>query len=304
MDEKKLHILKIAGLVVFNLVCIFSIIYVITTASNRDQTVSQEPEATVVSEFESASPVAGARAVKKEMPSFSLSGDGVGREIGADEEFTVADAESMPVEGAPAESSPAAASDEYLLDVDAKGRILIDDFEGEAIKNRLNSRANVYARAPSRIMISKRSVERNGNTSSALLIKYDKQNTGGPNGMGGWCGYYTIIKNQKTGEYLDGSDYKNIAFWVRGESGDESFKIGLADQHWDKIGDSLKSEPVTAYLPAGRITTQWQKAEIPINTFFLDHATLASITINFEAECFPEGSGSGVILIDDLALEK
>ncbi len=180
----------------------------------------------------------------------------------------------------------------------------MDDFTGEEIKNRIGSRANVYSKAPSRVMVSKRDDIINGVKKKALMIKYDKKNSGGPNGMGGWCGYYTLIKNEKTGEYLDGTAYKYITFWVKGEKGNENFMVGLADEHWDKIGDSLKAEEIGVYLDKKKITTDWQKAKVPLDAFFLDHATLSSISVNFEADCFPEGAGFGVVYIADIALEK
>jgi len=79
--------------------------------------------------------------------------------------------------------------------------------------------------------------------------------------------------------------------------------IGLADRHWDRVGDSLKSEEIGVYLPEGRVTKEWQKAKIPLDVFFLDYTKLSSIAISFEADCFAEGSGSGTIYIDDIVLE-
>ena len=62
--------------------------------------------------------------------------------------------------------------------------------------------------------------------------------------------------------YFDGTPYKVITFWVRGEKGDENFVVGLSDRHWDRIGDSVKSQEIGKYLPEGKITTLWQKATI------------------------------------------
>jgi len=186
--------------------------------------------------------------------------------------------------------------------------LLVDNFEGNEISNLLGYRANVYVKAPSRIMVSHASGYGGGSRQS-LLIRYDKKNEGGPYGQGGWCGYYTLLKNDKAdvdlGEpvYFDGTGFQGITFWVRGETGGENFVVGLADRHWDNIGDSIKSEEIGVYLMAGRITTEWQKAMIPLDAFFLDYAKLSSITINFEADSFPEGKGSGVVYIDDIVLQ-
>jgi hypothetical protein len=202
--------------------------------------------------------------------------------------------------------------------VNAADKLVIDDFEGEEVANQLGNKTNVFVKAPSRIMMSKRQDTIEGNATNVLMLHYDKQNEGGPYGTGGWCGYYTLLKSPATlvapseGEavpqqaednYFDASGYKALTFWVKGEKGGENFMVGLADRHWDKIGDSLKSEEIGKYLPAGKITTNWQKATIPLDVFFLDYGKLSSVAISFESDCFPEGKGEGVIFVDDIALE-
>lgn len=187
----------------------------------------------------------------------------------------------------------------------AEDILLIDDFEGNEIRNSLGWKANVYVMAPSRIMLTrkKKVSKRQGGVNTVLEIKYDKHNTGGPYGMGGWCGYYTLLKNEREGTYLDASEHKAITFMVRGEEGGENFKVGLADKHWESVGDSLKSDKIDVYVPEGKITTEWQKATIPFNAYFLDFSKLSAIAIAFESDVFPEGEGSGIVYIDDIALE-
>lgn len=191
----------------------------------------------------------------------------------------------------------------------ATSPIIVDDFEGNEITNLFGGRANVYVKAPSRIMVSRAPGRGVSDHNQSLLIHYDKSNVGGPYGQGGWCGYYTLLKNDKAdtqaGErvYFDATTYKAITFWVRGRTGEENFMVGLADRHWDKIGDSLKSEEIGTYLPTGHVTTEWQKATIPLDVFFLDYMNLSSIAFAFEADCFAEGKGDGFVYIDDLVLE-
>lgn len=198
--------------------------------------------------------------------------------------------------------------------------LLVDDFEGEEIQNRVGGRANVFQKAPSKAMISRRSDTIEGKTTNVLLLRYEKHNEGGPYDMGGWCGYYTLLKKpghlvapqegsdnpaaeQSPDQYLDGSGYKAITFWVRGEQGGENFMIGLSDEHWDRVGDSVKSEEVGKYLPSGKVTKDWQKAVIPLDTFFLDYGKLGSIAFSFESDAFPDGKGAGTVYIDNVALE-
>ena len=91
---------------------------------------------------------------------------------------------------------------------------------------------------------------------------------------------------------------------MKGETGDENFTVGVADRHWDKIGDSLKSNEIVTYIPGGKITKEWIYVRLPLEEFFLDYSQLAAITINFESDCFPEGKGKGLVYIDDIMLEK
>ncbi len=197
--------------------------------------------------------------------------------------------------------------------------LLVDDFEASETKNKLGNRANVFIKAPSKAMVSIREDTVNpGQKTHVLMIRYEKKKTGGPFDSGGWCGYYTLLKspgalvaptpenpNPKPTEeqYLDASGYKTLAFWVRGEKGDENFVIGLSDRHWDKVGDSVKSQEIGKYLPAGRLTTQWQKATIPLDEFFIDYAQLAGISVVFDGDLFPEAGHAGTIYLDDLTLE-
>ena len=207
----------------------------------------------------------------------------------------------------------------YWLGTAFAATLLVDDFEGTTeIKNKLGNRANVFQKAPSKAMVSVREDILQGRKTHVLLLRYDKKNSGGPFDSGGWCGYYTLLKSPGAlvaptpenpnpapieEQYLDGSALKAITFWVRGEKGDENFVIGLADRHWDRVGDSVKSQEIGKYLPSGKLTTEWQKATIPLDDFFLDYGQLASLSIVFEGDLFPETGHAGTIYLDDLTLE-
>jgi len=195
---------------------------------------------------------------------------------------------------------------------------VVDDFETGSIMNGLGGRTNVYVKAPSKAMISFRKDTREGRPTTVLMLRYDKKAEGGPNDLGGWCGYYTLLKKAHPSlslaggasaaeieeeVYFDASQYSAVAFWVRGDKGNENFVVGVADAHWDKVGDSVKSQEIGKYLPAGKITTGWQKAVIPLDEFFVDYSKLSAVTIAFESDCFPEGMGSGTVYIDDIVLQ-
>ncbi len=170
---------------------------------------------------------------------------------------------------------------------------------------------------PSKAMVSFRKDVRNGKPTTVLMIRYEKKAEGGPYDLGGWCGYYTLLKKSHPAVsmegagaaeveeeiYFDASPYKAITLWIKGDKGNENFVLGVADAHWDKVGDSVKSQEIVKYLPAGKITTEWQKAVVPMSEFFIDYSRLSSVAISFESDCFPEGQGSGKVYIDDIELE-
>jgi hypothetical protein len=195
--------------------------------------------------------------------------------------------------------------------------VIVDDFESGAITNALGGRTNVFLKAPSKAMVTFRKDTRQGKPITVLMLRYDKKAEGGPNDMGGWCGYYTLLKKShpplalqgaspaevEEEVYFDGSQFNAITLWVKGDKGNENFVLGVADAHWDKIGDSVKSQEIGKYLPSGKVTTDWQKAVVPLDEFFIDYSKLSSIAISFESDCFPEGAGLGTIYLDDIALE-
>ena len=177
--------------------------------------------------------------------------------------------------------------------------LLIDDFE-EGSSNKLGGRSNTYVQEPSR-SLALRVKEQARSGAGALMLKYDKKAKGGPYDSGGWCGYYTLLNPGR--RYLDATPYKSLSFWVKGATGDENFVVGVADQHWDEVGDTVKSEPVGKYISGGKLTTNWQKAVVPLETFMVDMKKLASVTICFEGSVLPGGTGKGTVYIDDLELE-
>lgn len=206
----------------------------------------------------------------------------------------------------------------YQQPATAFATLLIDDFEGDEIKNRIGNRANVFIKAPSKAMMSLREDRIQEQPTRVLMLRYVKKNTDGPFGTGGWCGYYTLLKSPGAlvaptpddlnpepvaEQFLDSTSYKALTFWVRGEKGDENFVVGLSDRHWDRVGDSVKSEEIGKYLPAGELTAQWQRAQIPLDDFFVDSTQLAAVSVVFEGDLFSEAGHEGTVFLDDIALE-
>ncbi len=177
--------------------------------------------------------------------------------------------------------------------------LLVDDFEGGG-SNKIGGRSNTYVMAPSRALALSSDREAHGGAKS-LMLRYDKKPKGGPYDSGGWCGYYTLLKSGS--RFFDGTPYQAVTFWVKGAVGGENFVLGLADRHWEEVGDSVKSEPIGKYLPEGKITTSWQRASVPLDTFMLEMRELASLAVCFEGSVFPGGEGRGTVYLDDLTLE-
>ena len=191
---------------------------------------------------------------------------------------------------AAAEDAPSAASDALVIDS-------MDD----VVKNSLGGRNSTYLQAPSRAAFTK--ADEYGKNGGGLKITYELKNEGGPRGDGGFCGYYTVVKKGTDG-FLDASQYKYVTFWVKGDKGDEKFKIGVADKMYETMDDSVKSQEIGTYLPAGKITTDWQMAAVPVDEFFVDWKLVSSVSICFEHDTFDNGAGAGVVYVDELALMK
>ncbi|PIQ81534.1 MAG: hypothetical protein COV76_08150 [Candidatus Omnitrophica bacterium CG11_big_fil_rev_8_21_14_0_20_64_10] len=197
--------------------------------------------------------------------------------------------------------------------------LMVDNFDGPGgLTNMLDNRASTFVKAPSKVMVSVLEDAIEGKKTRVLMIRYEKKQTGGPFDGGGWAGYYTLVKSPGAvvaptlesptpepaeDKYLDASGYKMLTFLVRGETGAENFVIGLSDQHWDQVGDSVKSQEIGKYLPAGKLTTEWQEAMIPLDEFFLDHTRLSGIAVVFDGGLFPVAGSAGKIYLDDIALE-
>lgn len=168
--------------------------------------------------------------------------------------------------------------------------LMVDNFEGQEFRNRLGNAAHTFLKAPARILAVRHYEELRGEPNHVLELRYSKKEDKG------WCGYYTRLARDV--RYLNGVNIKAVTFRVRGETGQESFVVGLVDRYWEQAGDSARSQPVGAYLPAGRITRTWQKARIPAGEFYADFTQLTALVF------IMEGAEKGAVYIDDLVLER
>lgn len=181
--------------------------------------------------------------------------------------------------------------------------VVIDDFDGAADGDILSSLSNVYQMSPSTIGMQLVQDSRDEHSTGVLKLTYEKKADRGPGNPGGWCGYYSVIKDRLSQSFFDASGYRFLTCWLKGTTGRENFVIGLADKRLNARGESLKSQPITEYLAGKTIGRRWQKLSIPLRDFPVDLTTLASVTIGFESACFPKGQSRGAVLVDHLAFE-
>jgi len=205
------------------------------------------------------------------------------------------------ITGVPAEESKSSGTPPSEAEANPD-MLVIDDMQ-QGIQNGLGGRTAVYQRAPSRVSFSKTGDYGRGEGKSGMKIVYDKKNEGGQTGEGGWCGFYTLL-HRSHNDYRDLSQYKYLAFWVKGEKGGENFKVGAADKTWAEIDDSVKSDEIGKYLPAKKITTDWQLAVIPVDEWLIDWKQMHAFAICFEADCFVTGAGTGMVYISDMVLSR
>ena len=182
----------------------------------------------------------------------------------------------------------------------------IDTFDRPV--NLIGGTHNCYQAAPSKAVakIQADKTDEEGVVANKYLkIRFDKANKGGKYGSGGWCGWYTLFyqpKDEKP-EYLEITDKQEIVFKVRGVKGDENFRVTLKDRQGEIDDAAPLPVDIGRFLPSGRVTKEWQEARIPLDMFTLNRKEVASFSINFERDCYPSGSASGTIFIDDLVFE-
>lgn len=98
------------------------------------------------------------------------------------------------------------------------------------------------------------------------------------------------------------SRWDRLSFWIRGDMGGEAFSVGLKDRVIDRTGNPLQATevklPISAYHPAGAITSAWTEVRIPLRDFAdrgvrmteLDNLSFTNLA-----------AGGGTITVDDIA---
>jgi len=102
-----------------------------------------------------------------------------------------------------------------------------------------------------------------GDSSHSWKVQYT-------NGSGYWGGFYVQFSSAE-----DMSAYSNLTFYIKGESGNEKFKISIRDS--STAGGSEPTVPIGNYTT---VTTSWQKVTIPLSAFTGQNTSSIDIPFN------------------------
>ncbi len=166
--------------------------------------------------------------------------------------------------------------------------LLVADFS-EGNTNRLGGYFNSFAKAPSQSDVT---IEPISQGKQALAFTYKRE-------FSGFAGFWIHLFDFKAAPanqiFFDASPFEYITFLIRGLAGNENLNLQVADRIWELKQDSLPIGNLSDYLPAGRLTEQWQRAWVPLHAFPLriDKTELASLV--FQAK-----GGGGKVYVQDL----
>lgn len=118
-----------------------------------------------------------------------------------------------------------------------------------------------------------------------------------PGYTGFWIGLNNFKLPSRERVFLDALPFAFLTFFIRGETGGEGVALQAADRIWAKKEDSLLVGDIGTFLPAGKITTEWQQAWVSLEKFpqNIDRKELANIVFKITS------NGSGNIYIKDMA---
>lgn len=165
------------------------------------------------------------------------------------------------------------------------------DFEA-GITNPLGGQYNTYKRAPSwaRTYLDPR-VTRAGQGHSLRITAHREAE--------GFCGVWLDFRpaSEAPRQAFDGSRFRYLSFWAKGEKGGEDFEVSLSDAaNADK--DNRPSRKLRTYLPGG-LTTSWRHVVIPLADFRgIDPRRLLRVTLILTRR------GDSRFYLDDIGFQR
>lgn len=163
-----------------------------------------------------------------------------------------------------------------------EGTLVVSTFRSSN-RNRLGGFFNPFFRSPS-------SAEAHLATAPdgrrALHVSWEKRDSGW---SGVWFHLFGSDATPGEREYLDARSLATLTFWIRGAEGREALGLKVADAAWEQRQDALPVGPVADFVPAGRITREWQLAVVPLDALpsRIDRGSLATLAL----EAAEEGRG-------------
>ena len=155
------------------------------------------------------------------------------------------------------------------------GALQLWDFDW-GVTNPWGGQYNVYARDPSwaRTYLDP-NVHRNSSGHS-LRVTVHRESDGY---AGVWLEFHPTSSGKR--QYIDGSPYRFLSFWIKGKKVGENLGIQLVDANGLAHEDSNATQPLRAHLSKG-VTTGWQEVSIPLSDFRgLDLRRLAQLNLKF-----------------------
>ena len=163
----------------------------------------------------------------------------------------------------------------YRYRVDDRAGLLIDDFAGVALRNRLNGNNGVF----NNTTVGGRLLTYRANRE--LILDYDVR------AANQFAGYFTTLAA------VDARAYSTLDLLVRGAVGGEQVRIGLRNsqnvEKYVSVGD---------LLPGG-ITSEWQWVQIPLRNFApqMDLSALTSLSFFFANS---DGNSQGRLYVKEM----
>ncbi len=170
---------------------------------------------------------------------------------------------------------------------------LIDDFES-GIPNVLDGYHGSFQSGTSKVDLLRDTTFFHGvgKRGTSLRIRANKQEDG-------FCGVWFQCFDSKAAKkkFFNAKPFGYLSFWIRGQTGGETFTVKVADGAWVAKEDSLPLGELRKYLPNG-VNRNWQEVLIPLSdAAALDLEHFGGLTFLFSTP------GQSVIYVDDICFK-
>ncbi len=171
---------------------------------------------------------------------------------------------------------PQAAEAQGAMPEFSGNNFIVADF-ARSNRNVLGGYFNTFVRAPS---ITTATVQQSPAGGRALELECSNEEG---HFCGLWIQLYDFDVAPQNRVYLNAVQFSTLSFWISGRAGDEQLLLKIADPEWEAKEAALLIGNVADFLPAGRISREWQQAVVPLDSLpvQVDRSRLALLA--FEA---------------------